>query len=133
MILHSRHCRGRPRELLTVTSSRRLCSRVRQSFALDAIPHVDYPIKSRSVNPRIGAPMAFDSALLQDAVTIGLDGLLGIAAALLLFSSSVNFWAIWALSERCFPTPFSSCTPAGHMNRFGRSSDSTFGRIRRRK
>src|SRR6266700_2786307 len=26
-------------------------------FALDAIPHVDYPIKSRSVNPRIGAPM----------------------------------------------------------------------------
>ena len=23
-------------------------------FNLDAIPHVDYPIKSRSVNPRIG-------------------------------------------------------------------------------
>jgi len=36
-------------------------------FALDAIPHVDYLIKSRSVNPRIGAPMAFDRALLQDA------------------------------------------------------------------
>jgi hypothetical protein len=63
-------------------------------FALDAIPHVDYPIKSRSVNPRIGAPMAFDRALLQDAMTIGSDGLFGIVAALFLFSSSANFWAI---------------------------------------
>jgi hypothetical protein len=27
-------------------------------FILDAIPHVDYPIKSRSVNPKIGAPTA---------------------------------------------------------------------------
>jgi hypothetical protein len=24
-------------------------------FVLDAIPHVDYPIKSRSVNPKIGS------------------------------------------------------------------------------
>jgi hypothetical protein len=44
-------------------------------FALDAIPHWDYPIKSRSVNPRIGAPMVFDNALLQDALSIGFDGL----------------------------------------------------------
>ena len=39
-------------------------------FALDAIPHWDYPIKSRSVNPKIAAPMVFDRALLQYAVTI---------------------------------------------------------------
>jgi hypothetical protein len=63
-------------------------------FILDAIPHVDYPIKSRSVNPKIGAPMAFDRALLQDAVTIGSDGLFGLVAALFLFSSATNFWAI---------------------------------------
>jgi hypothetical protein len=63
-------------------------------FVLDAIPHLDYPIKSRSVNPRIGAPMALDRALLQDAVTIGSDGLFGMVAALFLFSSSANFWAI---------------------------------------
>jgi hypothetical protein len=63
-------------------------------FALDAIPHIDYPIQSRSVNPRIGAPMAFDRALLQDAVTIGSDGLFGIMAALFLFSATANFWAI---------------------------------------
>ena len=63
-------------------------------FILDAIPHVDYPIRSRSINPRIGAPMAFDRALLQDVVTIGSDGLFGLLAALLLFSSATNFWAI---------------------------------------
>ena len=63
-------------------------------FILDAIPHVDYPIRSRSVNPRIGAPMAFDRALLQDFVTIGSDGLFGLVAALFLFSSATNFWAV---------------------------------------
>jgi len=63
-------------------------------FILDAIPHVDYPIGSRSVNPKFGAPMAFDRALLQDVVTIGSDGLFGLVAALFLFSSATNFWAI---------------------------------------
>jgi hypothetical protein len=63
-------------------------------FALDAIPHQDYPINSSSVNPRIGAPMAFDRALLQDAVTIGSDGLFGLVAALFLFGSSAGLWSI---------------------------------------
>ena len=63
-------------------------------FVLDAIPHVDYPIKSRSVNPRIGAPMAFDRALLEDALTIGTDGLFGIIAALFLFSTTTSLSAI---------------------------------------
>jgi hypothetical protein len=63
-------------------------------FILDAIPHVDYPIKSRSVDPRIGAPMAFDGALLRDFITIGSDGLFGMLLSLLLFSSLTNFWAV---------------------------------------
>jgi hypothetical protein len=63
-------------------------------YALDAIPHRDYPIRSRSVNPRIGAPMVFDGALLQDALTIGIDGLFGIIAAFFLFGSSSNLSAI---------------------------------------
>src|SRR5580700_312593 len=63
-------------------------------YALDAIPHRDYPIRSRSVNPRIGAPMLFDGALLQDVLTIGIDGLFGIIAAFFLFGSSSNLWAI---------------------------------------
>jgi hypothetical protein len=32
-------------------------------FILDAIPHADYPIRSRSVNPEIGARMVLDAAL----------------------------------------------------------------------
>jgi hypothetical protein len=63
-------------------------------FALDAIPHRDYPINSRSVNPRIGAPMVFDRALLRDAATIGFDGVFGIIAAVFLLASPDNLWAI---------------------------------------
>jgi hypothetical protein len=63
-------------------------------FALDAIPHWDYPIKSRSVNPTIGAPMVFDNALLQDAAAISCDGLVGMLAALMLFASPASLWTI---------------------------------------
>jgi hypothetical protein len=63
-------------------------------FALDAIPHRDYRIRSRSVNPLIGAPMVFDGAFLRDAVTIGSDGLFGLLAALFLFGSTTSLWAI---------------------------------------
>jgi hypothetical protein len=63
-------------------------------FALDAIPHRDYPISSRCVNPTIGAPMVFDGAFLRDMATIGSDGLFGITAALFLFASTANLWAI---------------------------------------
>jgi hypothetical protein len=38
--------------------------------------------------------MVFDRALLQDAVTIGFDGVAGIISALLLFGSPSNYWAI---------------------------------------
>jgi hypothetical protein len=80
-----------------VRPSQVLCRRIPRPplpWASHAIPHVDYPIRSRSVNPKIGAPMAFDRALLQDAITIGSDGLFGLVAALFLFSSATNFWAI---------------------------------------
>src|SRR6476619_5073715 len=63
-------------------------------FVLDAIPHWDYPIRSAAVDPKIGAPMTCDRALLRDAVVIGSDGLLGILGALLLFASSDGLWSI---------------------------------------
>jgi hypothetical protein len=63
-------------------------------FVLDAIPHWDYPIRSAAVDPKIGAPMTFDRALLRDAVVIGSDGLVGILGALLLFASSDGLWSI---------------------------------------
>src|SRR5215813_1205126 len=63
-------------------------------FVLDAIPHADYPIRSASLDPKIGAPLRFDCALLQDAITIGADGLLGLVLAFLLFASAGNEWTI---------------------------------------
>jgi hypothetical protein len=63
-------------------------------FVLDAIPHWDYPIRSSSVNPKIGGPIVFDRAFLVDMVTIGTDGLVGMIGAVVLFGSSANLWAI---------------------------------------
>jgi hypothetical protein len=63
-------------------------------FVLDAIPHWDYPIRSASVDPKIGAPVTVDRALLRDAVVIGGDGLFGILAALFLFAWSDGLWSI---------------------------------------
>jgi len=63
-------------------------------FVLDAIPHWDYPIRSRTVDPRIGAPVVFDSALWRDTLAIGSDAFFGIVIALLLFGSRESFWAI---------------------------------------
>ena len=63
-------------------------------FALDAIPHADYPLRSASLDPKIGAPLRFDRALLQDAITIGADGLLGLVFAFVLFASAENQWTI---------------------------------------
>src|SRR5262249_61020943 len=60
-------------------------------FVLDAIPHWDYPIKSASVDPEIGAPVTFDRALLRDVDVTGSDGLFGILGGLLLFASSDGF------------------------------------------
>jgi hypothetical protein len=60
-------------------------------FALDAIPHWDYPIRSGSLSPGRGLPIRFDRALLEDMLTIGADGLLGLAAAIILFGFS---WSV---------------------------------------
>src|SRR5262249_29155934 len=56
-------------------------------YALDAIPHWDYPIASASMDPKICGPVRLDRAFLRDLITIGSDGLLGVLAALLLFAS----------------------------------------------
>ncbi|MBU6390458.1 hypothetical protein KGQ31_02825 [Patescibacteria group bacterium] len=63
-------------------------------FVIDAIPHCDYPIRSDSVNPSIGAPMKFDRAFWLDGLTMGGDAVLGVAASLILFATNANFWLI---------------------------------------
>ena len=67
-----------------------LCLAFACHFLLDAIPHWEYPIQSDSVNPKIGAAMRYDRALLIDMLTIGFDGALGVACALLLFATRDN-------------------------------------------
>ena len=64
-----------------------LCLAFASHYLLDAIPHLDYQIRSASLRPQSGAPMKYDTALLADAITIGADAALGIALALLLFSA----------------------------------------------
>lgn len=63
-------------------------------YALDAIPHWDYPITSASMDPKICGPMRLDRAFFRDAITIGADGLLGALAAFLLFASPQTQWAV---------------------------------------
>ena len=54
-------------------------------FFVDAIPHWDYQINSRSVNPSIGEKMHIDKALFKDIGRIGLDAVLGLTLALFFF------------------------------------------------
>ena len=75
-------------------------------FALDAIPHADYPLRSASLDPKIGAPLRFDRALLHDAITIGADGMLGLACAFLLFASAETQWAILLGAVGAMPDAF---------------------------
>ena len=64
-----------------------LCLAFASHYLLDAIPHLDYPIRSASLIPKSAAPMKYDTALLADAITIGADAALGVALALLLFAT----------------------------------------------
>lgn len=56
-------------------------------FAVDAIPHYDYRIRSASINPKTGARITFDRNLFLDLLSIGTDFLLGMALALIIFSA----------------------------------------------
>jgi hypothetical protein len=87
-------------------------------FVLDAIPHWDYPIKSQSVDLKIGAPVVFDSALRRDALTIGSDAVFGIMIA--------RFWSVPLV--RCCPIHFSFCMRAGHTAHFKFTSGFIAGR-----
>ncbi|HUD03929.1 MAG TPA: hypothetical protein VMR73_00355 [Candidatus Paceibacterota bacterium] len=63
-------------------------------FALDAIPHWDYPIESASIHPSHGAKMKYDKALLHDFFRIGTDALLGLILGLAIFATTGNFWIV---------------------------------------
>jgi len=59
-------------------------------FLLDAVPHWDYPIRSDSIKPTVGAAIKYDGDLLADMLTIGGDAVLGMGLALLLVARPNN-------------------------------------------
>jgi hypothetical protein len=68
-----------------------LCLAFSSHYLLDAIPHWDYPIRSAFVDPKIGARMRYDRALSADAITIGTDGIPGVALPVALFAPRESF------------------------------------------
>jgi hypothetical protein len=63
-------------------------------FLVDAIPHWDYPIRSKGLRPGSGSVLAIDGVLLRDLMAIGADGLAGTALALVLFATRQTFWVV---------------------------------------
>jgi hypothetical protein len=64
-------------------------------FAIDAIPHWDYPLRSISVGK--GADnrrLKIDAALVRDLVFIGADAFAGLAVALFIFATATTAWVI---------------------------------------
>lgn len=56
-------------------------------FALDALPHWDYPIRSSCINPSFRTRMNYDRNLFVDLFAIGGDAAFGIIFAVLLFGT----------------------------------------------
>ena len=63
-------------------------------FALDALPHWDYPIGSASIHPKKGGALTLDRALTLDLFHIGLDFALGIGVSLSFFHQPAALPAI---------------------------------------
>jgi hypothetical protein len=63
-------------------------------FAIDAIPHWDYPLESISVVPGAGNLPKLDRPLLRDIALIGFDACAGLALALGLFATSATIGII---------------------------------------
>src|ERR1700722_8701520 len=63
-------------------------------FAIDAIPHWDYPLRSISVAPGARNRVALHGPLLHDLALIGLDACSGLALAAWLFATPATVLAI---------------------------------------
>ena len=63
-------------------------------FAIDAIPHWDYPLRSISVGPGSRPALTLTWSLFRDFGLIGLDACLGLAVALWLYASPAGAGAV---------------------------------------
>src|ERR1700757_1361340 len=64
-------------------------------FAIDAIPHWDYPLRSISLGRKAdNRRLKIDFLLIRDLTLIGADACFGLAIALLLFATASTVWVI---------------------------------------
>lgn len=68
-----------------------ICTAFASHFALDALPHRDYQIRSASITPKKGGVMRLDRALVLDLISIGTDFAFGFALATTLFATTVSW------------------------------------------
>jgi hypothetical protein len=68
---------------------------VASHFAIDAIPHWDYPLQSISVGPSAdNRRLKIDGRLLRDLTLVGFDACSGLAIAIWLFATRATMGAI---------------------------------------
>ena len=64
-------------------------------FAIDAIPHWDYPVRSIATGKTAdNRKLKVSATLFRDLALIGFDACAGLALALLLFATSTTAWVI---------------------------------------
>lgn len=56
-------------------------------FAIDAIPHWDYPLRALSIKPNTGAALRLNWSLFQDLGLVMLDASVGLATGLWLYAT----------------------------------------------
>lgn len=97
-------------------------------FAIDAIPHVDYPIYSISVKRSAPSALTLNWLLVQDLGLITLDACLGLAIVLWLYASPGVITAVLAGAlGAMLPDPCNCCRSYIRGNLLDRCSDFTFG------
>jgi hypothetical protein len=67
---------------------------VASHFAIDAVPHWDYPLRSISVKPSAGSAMMLNRFLFRDIGLIALDACVGLGMALWLYASPAAAMAV---------------------------------------
>jgi len=88
-------------------------------FAIDAIPHWDYPLRSVALGKSAdNRRLKLNATLFRDVALVGLDACTGLALALLLFAlKKQGGWLLWAPSRECCPIRFNSRTASTPRNR----------------
>ena len=71
-----------------------LASGIASHFAIDAIPHWDYPLRAISVKPNSRAALLLNWSLCRDLGLIALDACVGLAIALWLYATPAAEFAV---------------------------------------